>query len=75
MTEWAKYIRSNVAEMRPYVPGESLDGISVSACDDPPSDHGMIARNPRNHADQWYVARRYFEENFVELVPEPELFQ
>jgi len=27
----------------------------------------MIARNPKNHADQWYVARQYFEDN-LEIV-------
>jgi len=27
---------------------------------------GMIARNPENHKDQWYVARKYFEDNFEE---------
>jgi hypothetical protein len=36
----------------------------VSANDDPATDNGMIARNPENHADQWYVARAYFKENF-----------
>lgn len=24
----------------------------------------MIARNPKNHADQWLVAKKYFEDNF-----------
>ena len=37
---------------------------SVSKEDDPETDHGMVARNPSNHADQWYVARAYFEANF-----------
>ena len=59
-----KYRRTNVAEMRPYVPGEDLTNISVSKEDDPETDCGMVARNPQNHADQWYVARAYFEENF-----------
>ena len=27
---------------------------------------GMVARNPQNHKDQWYVARKYFEDNFEE---------
>jgi hypothetical protein len=27
----------------------------------------MIARNPKNHADQWYVAEKYFKDN-LELV-------
>ncbi len=62
--EFRKYRRTNVAEMRPYVPDEDLVGISVSEEDCPEADHGMIARNPSNHADQWYVARAYFYENF-----------
>jgi uncharacterized protein YozE (UPF0346 family) len=24
----------------------------------------MIARNPKNHDDQWLVAKQYFENNF-----------
>lgn len=24
----------------------------------------MIARNPKNHLDQWLVAKKYFEDNF-----------
>jgi len=61
---WTQYRRKGVAEMRPYCPGEDLTGISVSDVDDPPESGGMIARNPRNHADLWYVARQYFEDNF-----------
>lgn len=53
--------------MRPYVKGEDLTGVSVSATDDPENDMGMIARNPQNHADQWYVASKYFGENFEPL--------
>ncbi len=61
--EWKQYKRKGLSEMRPYVPGEDLSGVSVSQQDDPPSDMGMIARNPKNYADQWYVARKYFEDN------------
>jgi hypothetical protein len=71
MIEWKQYRRTNIAEMRPVVKGEDLEGISISAPDnrlryDNPSvfDLGYIARNPANHADQWYVARAYFEANF-----------
>lgn len=63
MSEWKQYKRKGLSEMRPYVLGEDLTGISVSPEDDPPNDRGMIARNPKNHADKWYVARKYFEEN------------
>ena len=62
-SEWRQYKRKGLSEMRPYVLGEDLAGVSVSAQDDPPNDMGMIARNPKNHADQWYVARKYFEDN------------
>ncbi len=61
--EFKQYRRKGLSEMRPYVKGEDLTGISVSATDCPETDMGMIARNPKNHADMWYVARKYFEEN------------
>ena len=65
-TVWKKYKRKGLAEMRPYMPGEDLTHISVSPEDDPLTDCGMIARNPLNYKDQWYVARKYFEDNFEE---------
>lgn len=63
MADWKQYKRKGLSEMRPYILGEDLTNISVAAVDDPPTDMGMIARNPKNHADQWYVARKYFEDN------------
>ena len=60
--EWKKYRRVGLSEMRPYVPGENMTGISISATDTPEVG-GMIARNPKDHNDQWYVAKKYFEEN------------
>lgn len=69
MSEFKQYRRTNVAEMRPYIKGESLAGISVSPEDKHPEDDmGMIARNPKNHKDQWYVNRQYFEDNFEPLI-------
>lgn len=74
MVDWVEYRRISVAEMRVYTPGEDLSGISVSAPDaalmnDDPEEfaRGMIARNPVNHADQWYVSRAYFTTNFAEM--------
>ena len=67
MNEFKKYRRTNIAEMRAYVPGEDLSGVSVSKVDNPEEDKGMIARNPENHDDQWYVAKKYFEDNFEEI--------
>ena len=63
---WGQYKRKGVSEMRPYVPGEDMAGISVSAPDKEngsPKPGDMIARNPKNHEDQWLVAAKYFAEN------------
>ena len=62
MSEFKRYTRKGFSEMRLYVPGEDLSNISVADVDIP-SLGGMVARNPRDHKDQWYVARKYFEEN------------
>ena len=62
-----KYRRKQIAELRPYVAGETLDGVSVSASDKAagsPKEGDMIARNPKNHKDQWLVAAQYFADNF-----------
>ena len=62
-----QYRRKGLSEMRPYQSGENLTGISVAAVDDPALTGGMIARNPDNHADQWFVAMDYFVKNFEEV--------
>jgi hypothetical protein len=67
MTEFARYRRKQIAELRPYRSGESLEGVSISAADKEagsPKLGDMIARNPKNHADQWLVAAKYFADNF-----------
>lgn len=60
---YEQYRRTGLAEMRPYIPGEDLDDVSVSP-EDKPEDGGMVARNPKNHNDKWYVAKKYFKDNF-----------
>ena len=65
--EFKRYRRKQIAEVRPYVPGENMDGISVSDADakaGSPKAGDMIARNPENHEDQWLVAAQYFADNF-----------
>lgn len=59
-----QFKRTNVAEMREYVMGEDLTNISVSKEDNPEQDMGMVARNPENHNDMWYVSKQYFQDNF-----------
>lgn len=68
MSEFKTYRRTNLAEMRPYQEGEILSrDISISSEDlknGSPKKGDMIARNPKNHKDQWLVAKDYFEDNF-----------
>ncbi len=69
--EFKQYRRKQIAELRPYVPGETLsERVSISAADQEagsPKEGDMIARNPINHDDQWLVAKAYFEANFAPL--------
>jgi hypothetical protein len=63
---WKKYKRKGFTEMRPYIEGEELSGVSISDADKrngSPKPGDMIARNPKNHSDRWLVAQAYFEEH------------
>lgn len=70
MNEFQQYRRSQIAELRLYEPGEVLNGVSISTPDwdaGSPKAGDMIARNPKNHKDQWLVASEYFADNFEPL--------
>ena len=82
MSRFKEYRRTNIAEMRPITPQEIKLGrlimaktheripISISEPDlrnGSPKAGDMVARNPKNHEDQWLVAKKYFEENFEEI--------
>lgn len=76
MSKFKQYQRKQIAELRDYVEGEILDpSVSISQAD---SENGSpklgdkIARNPKNHNDQWLVSKQYFEDNFE---PIPSTFQ
>jgi hypothetical protein len=67
MSKFQQYRRKQIAELRPYVPGEMMGGVSISAQDreaGSPKLGDMIARNPKNRADLWLVAAQYFADNF-----------
>jgi hypothetical protein len=68
MSEFKQYRRKHIAELRPFQEGEELsERTSISQADrdnGSPKGGDMIARNPKNHDDQWLVAKRYFEDNF-----------
>lgn len=66
MNNWNQYKRKGLSEMRAYVENEDVSHISISEPDrqnGSPKPGDMIARNPKNHADQWLVAKKYFEDN------------
>lgn len=71
MSEFKQYRRRQIAELRPYVAGEEIPiTVSISTEDlnaGSPKLGDMIARNPKNHADQWLVAAQYFADNFEEI--------
>lgn len=79
LPDFKKYRRTQVAEMRPILKEEELSGyiltdnnctVSVSEADlkmGSPRVGDMVARNPKNHMDQWLVSKKYFEDNFEEL--------
>ena len=63
---WKQYKRKGLSEMRAYEIGEDVSHVSISDEDrknGSPKVGDMIARNPKNQADQWLVARKYFEDN------------
>lgn len=67
MTEFKQYRRKQIAELREYEAGDDMTGVSISAEDikaGSPKHGDTIARNPKNHADQWLVAAAYFADNF-----------
>ncbi len=49
--------------MRPYVPGEDMEGVSVSPGDQL-EEGGMIAQAKDDPKDQWYVSKEYFEKTY-----------
>lgn len=56
--------------MNPQMDGSHIGQISISKEDlinGSPKIGDMIARNPKNHNDQWLVAKEYFEDNFEPL--------
>lgn len=57
------YKRKGTIEARPYFAGEDLIGISVSEADKG-KQNGMIARNPDNHDDKWFIDMDYFRKHY-----------
>lgn len=77
--EFKQYRRTGLSEMIEYDKfnwSTVKEGtVSISEADKQLSNEeflkGYIARNPKNHGDLWYVAKKYFDEN-LEEVTKPE---
>lgn len=57
------YMKTATQPMRPYIEGEDMSGVSIAECDTL-EPGGMIAINPKDESDQWYVAKKFFEDNY-----------
>lgn len=67
MSDFQPYRRKQIAELRPWKAGDDMSRVSMSVPDreaGSPKPGDMIARNPKNHNDQWLVAAKYFADNF-----------
>lgn len=61
-----EYRKVGTQEMRPYIPGEDMTGVSVSE-EDTLEIGGMIAIGSDNGA-RWYVSKQFFELNYEEVL-------
>lgn len=72
--EFKQYSRKGLSELRPFVVEDTFSAeVSISAEDQklPTLIGGYVARNPKNHKDLWYVAKKYFDDN-LELYADKE---
>lgn len=66
-TGFKRYRRQELAELSDWQEGDDMEGVSISQPDKDagsPKAGDKIARNPKNHDDQWIVAAAYFADNF-----------
>lgn len=63
---WKRYQRKGFVEAIPYQPGMDLSDVSVSL-EDTPEVGGMIARNPSNHKDKWYINKSFFAVSYSQV--------
>lgn len=78
-SEFEEYQRKQISELRPLTETELTFNkaglvkgwfVSVSQEDEKagsPKEGDMIARNPKNHKDQWLVSKEYVADNFVKI--------
>jgi hypothetical protein len=62
-TKWKIYQRKGSVLATPWVRGMDMTGISVNKYDKPRKG-GMIARDPDNPKEQWYINKPYFDSHY-----------
>lgn len=77
MEDFKKYRRISIVELRPVTQWDidrfanSIYSVSIEDLKKgSPKIGDMIARNPKNHLDQWLIAKDFFEQNFESLEDE-----
>lgn len=71
MSEYKNYTKRKFQRMRPYILGESLEGVAVSA-GQVVEKGGFIAMGD-NPVDLWYVEKKYADRNYVYCDTEPDI--
>ena len=67
MGEFKKYRKKGTQLLRPYIAGESVDGVSISVPDEQngsPVVGDMIAVSNDDENDKWLVSKAFFEKNY-----------
>ena len=64
---YKRHLKKTIQLIRPYEEGESLDDVSVWD-GDTPEIGGGIGINPKDESDQWYINKKFMEENYVEVI-------
>lgn len=62
MSKWEKYRKTAVQEMRAYVCGEDLTGVSV-APGEIPKNGGKIAKDAEG--SRWYISPEFIKANYL----------
>lgn len=67
MEGFKKYRKKGTQLLRPYVDGESVEGVSISVPDEKngsPVVGDMIAVSSDDENDKWLVSKAFFEKNY-----------
>ena len=69
-----RYMKTALTEMEPWTSAHDMSTISVSpedAGNGHPKDGGMVARDPNNPTDRWYINEEFFLKNYKETDTDP----